>query len=116
MPDWSRIYPDSGHRWIMGLRRGQLQDFFVPGSMRVQAERKMWLSEEPEKDAAMQLPAAETPLAETVHLTRELEYSDDRAGSEHQLLLKFSTSGCILFGIRVEVVSLTEIDLLQRPL
>jgi hypothetical protein len=70
--DWSRILPDGDHRWQMGLRRGASPaDFFADEDARgtVRAERCRWLTESPERYAAL-LPEAEPLLMETVELAQ----------------------------------------------
>lgn len=51
MPDWSRIFPDADHRWTMGLRPGDVAEFFRPRDLggEVLLERARWLADEPEK-------------------------------------------------------------------
>lgn len=71
MPDWSRIFPDADHRWVMGLRQGDLADFFtdVDPSGTVRAEHLHWLNEDLEKYSAV-LPEARPALAETLALAQ----------------------------------------------
>ncbi len=87
-PDWSRIFPRGDHRWNMGLRRGNAANFFnnrdVADSVR--AERARWLSDDPEKYAAL-LPEAEPALHETVQLARTLGAVIDHDASPHEQLL-----------------------------
>ena len=58
-PDWTRIFPDADHRWVMGLRPGDSADFFAPRdtSSAVCAERAHWLAEDALAYAAL-LPGA----------------------------------------------------------
>jgi hypothetical protein len=72
-PDWLRIFPDADHRWTMGLRPGELSEFFQPRDPHGQilAERGRWLSETPSAYAALQ-PAAHAPLRETIELAQSL--------------------------------------------
>ncbi len=75
MPDipWTRIFPDIDHRWIMGLRQGDLAAFFAPQDPTgtVRAQRQRWFSDEPEKYTAL-LPEAEAAMLETCELARTL--------------------------------------------
>ena len=87
--DWSRIFPDGDHRWIMGLRqRDTLQEFFADsdaaGSAR--AERVKWLAEDPQKYAALS-PMAEPALLETVELARSAGASIAEAETDYEQLL-----------------------------
>jgi hypothetical protein len=86
--DWKRVFPDSDHRWMMGLRQGELPECFGPRdpSGQVLAERAQWLSAEPAKYAAM-LPAAECALAETVALARRLALDVPVLGDPWEQLL-----------------------------
>jgi len=70
--DWTRLFPDSDHRWIMGLgQRDSLRELFADSDATglARAERARWLAEDPEKYAAL-LPEAEPALRETVALAR----------------------------------------------
>lgn len=75
---WTRIFPDTDHRWIMGLRQGNLAGYFstqdATGTMR--AERQRWLAEEPEKYAGL-LPEATAGMLETCDLARTLGFPVD---------------------------------------
>lgn len=89
VPDWMRIFPDSDHRWIMGLRQSDsLTEYFddadPTGSVR--AERATWLADDPEKYAAL-LPNAEPALHETVKLAQSLGASIDTNEDVYQQLL-----------------------------
>lgn len=72
---WTRIFPDVDHRWIMGLRQGDLKAYFAThdhtGNMR--AERQRWFTAEPEKYAAL-LPEATAGMLETCELARTLGF------------------------------------------
>lgn len=70
---WTRIFPDIDHRWIMGLRQGDLASFFAPqdATGTVRAERHQWFSNDPEKYVAL-LPEAEAAMFETCELARTL--------------------------------------------
>jgi len=71
-PDWTRIFPDADHRWIMGLRQGDsVVDYFADADLSgaVCAERVRWLADDPQKYAALK-PEAEPALYETVELAR----------------------------------------------
>ena len=72
-PDWKRIFPDADHRWLMGLRQGDVAAFFAPRDPTgtVLAERAHWLSESPETYVAL-LPGAAAALSETVTLARRI--------------------------------------------
>jgi hypothetical protein len=86
--DWRSIFPDVDHRWVMGLRRGDVAEFFAGRDPTggVCAERRRWLEEDPQRYAA--LPAAAEPaLAETVALARSLGLTIDTSLTPwHQLL------------------------------
>ena len=72
-PDWTRIFPDADHRWLMGLRPADPAAFLAPrdDSGAVRAERARWLLTDPEKYAALS-PGAEGALRDTVALARSL--------------------------------------------
>lgn len=71
MVDWLRIFPDSDHRWTMGLRPGELTEYFVPQDTTgtLLSERAVLLAAEPEKYAAI-LPRGEASLRETAALAQ----------------------------------------------
>lgn len=73
---WTRIFPDIDHRWIMGLRQGELAPYFSnrdhTGSVR--AQRQQWLAADPEKYARL-LSAGEAGMRETCDLARRLGFS-----------------------------------------
>ncbi|MES2790415.1 MAG: heme-dependent oxidative N-demethylase subunit alpha family protein [Planctomycetota bacterium] len=70
---WTRIFPDTDHRWIMGLRQGDLGAYFADRDTTgaVRAERRRWFADEPEKYAVL-LPEAEAGIRETCELARTL--------------------------------------------
>lgn len=72
-PNWQSIFPDADHRWVMGVRRGDAPAFFSPRDPtgRVRAERQRWLTEDPERYAAL-TPTAEPALADTVALAQQM--------------------------------------------
>ena len=72
-PDWSLIFPRGGHRWNMGVRRGDAAAFFrtLDAADAVRAERARWLASDPDTYSAL-LPEAEPALQETVQLARSL--------------------------------------------
>lgn len=89
-PDWKRVFPDTDHRWIMGLRQGEsVADYFTDtdptGSVR--AERARWLAEDPSKYAAL-LPEGEAALVETVELARSWGAEIDTSLSPFEQLLE----------------------------
>jgi hypothetical protein len=45
-PNWSQIFPDADHRWVMGLRAGDAAAFFAKRDVTdaVCAERVRWLA------------------------------------------------------------------------
>jgi hypothetical protein len=89
LPDWMRIFPDSDHRWIMGLRQSDsLTDYFddADPTGAVRAERAAWLANDPEKYAAL-LPTAEPALYETVKLAQSLGAAIDTDQAPAQQLL-----------------------------
>ncbi len=72
--DWTRIFPDTDHRWTMGLRLDDsLVDFFADedSTGTVRAERIHWLADDAKKYAAI-MPEAESALHESVELARFL--------------------------------------------
>jgi hypothetical protein len=89
MPDWPRIFPEADHRWIMGLRRtDSLADYFADAdpSGAIRAERAHWLTEDPDKYAAL-LPAAELALSETVEMAQQLGATVDSGQTQFEQLL-----------------------------
>ncbi len=72
---WTRIFPDTDHRWIMGLRQGDLAAYFASQDATgiMLAERQRWLAEEPEKYAGF-MPEATAAILETCQLTRSLGF------------------------------------------
>lgn len=89
MPDWTRIFPDADHRWIMGLRQdGSLADYFAEADRTgaVRAERARWLAEDPQKYAAL-LPEAGPALFETAELARGLGATLAAGQTPFELLL-----------------------------
>lgn len=87
MPDWKRIFPDTDHRWIMGLRQGELADFFEPldpTGMMLQ-EHVHWLNEDLEKYSAL-LPEARGAMNETVELARSRGATIDSDASDSEKL------------------------------
>jgi hypothetical protein len=88
LKDWARIYPDADHRWSMGLRPGDVAEFFATrdGTGAVCAERARWLASDPEKYAALP-PEAEPALSETVELARSLGTTIDVALTPFEQLL-----------------------------
>lgn len=68
-PEWLRAFPNSDHKWVMGLRRSDAAAFLAPrnNAGAVRAERARWLVEDPHTYAAL-TPAAEPALHETVAL------------------------------------------------
>ncbi len=86
--DWTRIFPDADHRWIMALRQeDSIAEFFAPadptGAML--AERQQWLAD-PEKYADL-LPEAEPAVRESVDLARSLGATIDENLSAYEQLL-----------------------------
>ena len=71
--EWQRILPDADHRWAMGLRPGNLHEFFRSrdASGQILAEREHWLTQSP-RDYAALMPVAEPALGETIALARSL--------------------------------------------
>ena len=89
-PDWTRIFPDADHRWIMGLRPSEsTADYFADTDPTgaVRAERAHWLAEDPGKYAAL-LPEAEAALVETVELARTWGAAINVARSPFEQLLE----------------------------
>jgi hypothetical protein len=87
-PDWRRFFPDSNHRWAMGLRRGDAAQFLAPttSAADARAERARWLASDPQRYAAL-TAAAEPGLADTVELARTLGASIDATLSPWEQLL-----------------------------
>lgn len=87
-PDWNRLFSSDGHRWRMGVRRGDLSEFFRPcdGTGQIRAERARWLKEDPERYAAL-LPEATGALHETVRIARSLGAAPDLDMPERDQLL-----------------------------
>jgi hypothetical protein len=81
-PDWHRLFSKDGHRWTMGVRRGELSRFFQPCDCtgEVCAERARWLAEDPTEYAAL-LPEAAAALPETVRLAQSLGTTLDATSS-----------------------------------
>ncbi|MCE9605861.1 MAG: DUF3445 domain-containing protein [Planctomycetia bacterium] len=73
MPDWLRIFPDSNHRWTMGVRPGDVANYFASRDETgtLLPERARLLADEPEKYALL-LPEGEPSLRETVALAQSL--------------------------------------------
>ncbi|MDX1962392.1 MAG: DUF3445 domain-containing protein [Pirellulales bacterium] len=67
---------DAKHKWVMGLRPGNVEAFFArrDPTDAVRRERAHWLDEDPEKYAAL-TDAAHSPLRETVELAQTLGVS-----------------------------------------
>lgn len=95
MANWLRMFPDSDHRWTMGLRPGERMDFFAPqdDTGTLLPERAALLDAEPEKYSALP-PDGEAMLRETVALARSLgatigdgEKSDGASPTAPQALL-----------------------------
>jgi len=80
MLNWLRTFPDGGHRWTMGLRPGDLEQFFAPQdtSGTLLPERAALLVTEPEKYAAVSREC-EPALRETAALARTLGATLDAA-------------------------------------
>lgn len=87
-PDWMRIFPDADHRWVMGLKRSSLPEFFTPcdPTGAVLAERASWLAADPEKYAAL-LPETAPALRDTVDLAHALGTPIDRSLAPFEQLL-----------------------------
>jgi hypothetical protein len=73
--DWSRLLPDTDHRWAMGLRPGNAAEFFAPrdSTGRLLAERAHWLRNAPADYSAM-TPIAVPALRETNDWARSLRF------------------------------------------
>lgn len=87
-PDWHQLFSKDGHRWRMGVRRGELREFFHPHDEtgQVCAERARWLAGDWEPYAAL-LPEAAAALPETVRLAQSLGASLVSSASPHDQLL-----------------------------
>ena len=80
--EWNRFIPGGDHRWIMGLRRGDVATFLAPtqSAHAVRAERTGFLSSEPNKYAAL-TTAAEPALLESIDLANSLGAEIKQSGS-----------------------------------
>ncbi len=78
MPDWNQIFPATDHRWVMGLRPGDVAAYLArrDSTGAVCAERSRWLAEDADMYSAL-LPEAEPALRETIELARSLGTSID---------------------------------------
>lgn len=87
-PDWHQLFSKEGHRWRMGVRRGELREFFQPhdDTGRVCAERARWLADDSEPYAAL-LPEATAALRETLRLAQSLGAAMESTSSPHEQLL-----------------------------
>jgi hypothetical protein len=86
--DWSRLLPDADHRWAMGLRPGNLAEFFRPRDSTGQllAERWRWLQSAPADYSAM-TPTAIPALRETCELAQSLGFPINRRSDDAEQLL-----------------------------
>jgi hypothetical protein len=86
--DWHRVYPHWNHRWTVGVRPGDLGEFFArrETTAAARAERARWLAEDPEAYAAL-LDEARPALAETVVLANGLGADIDPAAPPREQLL-----------------------------
>ena len=86
--EWARIFPDTDHRWVMGLRPGSAAHFFAArdSTGAICAERAHWLSQDAETYAAL-LPEAVPALRETLELARSLGTAIDDSLPEWEQLL-----------------------------
>lgn len=91
--DWKRIFPDTDHRWAMGLRPGSLSEFFAPRDPTgaVLAERCRWLTEAPSLYAALHSNAT-SALQETVQVARSQGVSVPEAATASDQLLALGNS------------------------
>lgn len=87
MPDWNRIFPDTDHRWIMGLRQGELAEFFtnLDPTGAICEEHVRWLDQDLGKYSAV-LPEARPALLESVTLANSLGATIDFTASETEQL------------------------------
>jgi hypothetical protein len=87
-PNWPFVFPNSDHKWFMGLRRGDVNTFFATydETAGMLAERARWLAQDPHTYAAL-LPEAEPALHDTVALANTQGFSIDASLSPWEQLL-----------------------------